>query len=318
MRIRGQEITVDVKTELENFDWQRPNWTSNKLIASSPFKLDHHPSFFCRLIAEDGYDEGVWGDSSAIDDEYASGSFAQLLAFLRNESVEESEDYLLTVYGGDVGYQKLTLSLDFVEEGKHHFLDNTLLEENIFDPTYLSSRGVSESVQSLCQIRYNEKTDCILIPWFDVNGNFANCKYRKTKTKQFWYAKNGIPIRDMIWGLNIINKRRCDYAVITEAEIDSMTLMTHGIPSIAIGGASLSNRKAELLIKSPVERFYIATDNDETGNKIKRQLIQKLSLYKTLYSTTIPKPYKDMNDVRNKEEIKKIITSSKKVEKISF
>jgi hypothetical protein len=44
LRIRGQDVAVDIRTELEQFNWTRPKWSADKLIAASPFRYDKTPS----------------------------------------------------------------------------------------------------------------------------------------------------------------------------------------------------------------------------------------------------------------------------------
>src|SRR5690554_2251318 len=95
IRIQGVEIDINIREELSQFDWIRPKWTSDKLIAASPFTYDRTPSFFVNL---DGEYAGTWADSGAYDADYASGNFAKLLAFLRDETYEETCEYLFEIY----------------------------------------------------------------------------------------------------------------------------------------------------------------------------------------------------------------------------
>ena len=95
--VRNYEVDVDIKSELEVYDWgYNARWSADKLIAASPFRHDSTPSFFVNL---DGDYAGAWADSGAHDDNYTSGGFAKLLAYLRSESIEETERYLLEQYG---------------------------------------------------------------------------------------------------------------------------------------------------------------------------------------------------------------------------
>ena len=92
VKINGKYIDVDIVEELSAFDWTRPKWSEDKLIAASPFRYDSTPSFFVSL------ENGVWADSGAYDEDYASGNFTKLLAFLRDESYEETAEYLTDIY----------------------------------------------------------------------------------------------------------------------------------------------------------------------------------------------------------------------------
>lgn len=49
IKVYGQELDVDIRQELEVFPWTPPRWSSDKLIAASPFRYDHTPSFVVNL-----------------------------------------------------------------------------------------------------------------------------------------------------------------------------------------------------------------------------------------------------------------------------
>src|SRR5690606_643145 len=106
--IRGQTLNIDIESELREFEWTRSRWTSDKLLAASPFRYDGHPSFFVNLTGEYA---GTWADLGAYDAEWASGNFVKLLAFLRQETYEETEEYLLEMYGVPVSKEKIFLRL---------------------------------------------------------------------------------------------------------------------------------------------------------------------------------------------------------------
>ena len=88
-----------------------------------------------------------------------------------------------------------------------------------------------------------------------------------------WYAKGGVPVRELIYGLDVVYRQRAAVAVITEAEIDAMSaamaVAGESYIGIATGGSKFSREKAELLMRSPLERLIVASDN-ETGVYIYR------------------------------------------------
>src|SRR5690606_28011578 len=96
MEINGvPDVPVDVRTELESYEWERPRWLDEKLIACSPFRQDSTPSFYVWLrdVPEFNARAGYWGDSGGV--EYQRGNFVTLLAYLRGETEDETARYLL-------------------------------------------------------------------------------------------------------------------------------------------------------------------------------------------------------------------------------
>src|SRR5690625_7213048 len=97
LNIRGHSVEIDIESELSEYDFSHnARWTSEKLIAPSPFRTDNKASFFVNLSGEYA---GTWADKGAFDDQYARGGVVALIAHLLSISFREAEDYLLEKYG---------------------------------------------------------------------------------------------------------------------------------------------------------------------------------------------------------------------------
>lgn len=317
MKVRDKEFKVDIRYELEQFDWDNARWENDKLICSSPFRADSHASFFVRLESFMDYQEGIWSDSGGID-EWSSGTFPRLLSWLRGITMEEAEDYLLEVYGEiDVGYKanltirvpKLHLDVPYTtpnEEKLAKFVGN--------HSSYLLDRGISESVIKELGIGYDTENDAVTFVWRDGNGRPRNVKYRSVKSKIFWYENGCTPISQLIYNMDTVYKIRPKTIVITEAEIDAAH-MQRIIPAVALGGSNFSEHKADILRKAPYKNIIIATDNDRIGEKMRSIITDKLSGHREIYHMNFPYQYKDVNDIRDIEELKEYVRKSKKVTK---
>lgn len=294
-------MNVDVVRELEQFEWSRARWTSTRLLASSPFRSDRHPSFFVNIDPESEF-YGCWGDSGAIDDEWRSGDFPKLLAYLRGESIESTLEYLDAMYGDSpkqdapetIRPPRLTsnhtnrkLSLSTIDD--YSTVDGT--------HSYLTSRGIDPRVQRLMRIGYDRRNKAVVIPWFNADGTLGNVLYRKIRGKSFWYHTGGRPISQMIYGIDVVYKRKIKRAAIVEAPIDAMSIMTAGMMAIATGGTAISQRKIEMIRKSPIDEIVIVRDNDDAGKAWRRKLVQELSGHLTISIAAIPRGHKDANDV---------------------
>jgi hypothetical protein len=291
INVKGRTIDVDIRAELERFSWQRARWTDTKLIATSPFRYDRTPSFFVNL---DGEYAGTWADSGAYDSEWRSGNFVKLLAFLRNETEDETAEYLLETYAATYGFENLALRIPrLVVERKREALDNGILTGFAEDYTYLKGRGISESVQRQLGVRYDAERQAVVIPWFMPDGKLANIKYRLTRGKAFWYEKGGMPIRDLVYGLDL----RSNVAVLTEAEIDAMSWRQIGVTGLATGGVSFTPAKRDLILRSAIEQLYIATDNDKAGRKLRDEVIRSLRGKIELLNVEFERGFKDSNEV---------------------
>jgi len=292
---------VDFREELTEFEWIRPRWSSDKLIAASPFRYDNTPSFFCSLT------HGGWKDSGAYDADFESGGFVKLLSFLRSETEEETEEYLRLKYGVIPEKDSFRIAPPALKKLRKRIV---LPEETISEYTkrhsYLGKvRKISPKTEAFFSTRYSPESNAIIIPWRHPDGKLANVKFRKVRGKAFWYAKGAHPIRDLVWGLDAIHslEGRLDVreVYVCEAEIDAMSVWSLGKPAIALGGASISKSQIDAIKRAPIETIVIATDNDKAGDKLAEQLSNHFREYR-LKRLAMPKDLKDVNEALVKGE----------------
>jgi DNA primase len=290
IKIRGQSVDIDIEGELREFPWTRPRWSADKLIAASPFRYDKTPSFFVKF---DGDYAGTWADSGAYDSEWASGNFTKLLSFLRNETYEETEEYLAGTYGFEASAETIKLApLRLRVQRDRQPLNAEVLAQYTEDYSYLESRSISAETQRQMGVRYDRKSNAAVIPWRLPDGRLANVKYRKTRGKVFWYAKQALPIRELTYGIDQAQAR----TVICEAEIDAMSFIEAGYAAIAVGGSSFNDYKRDMILRSPISELIIATDNDKAGGKLRAEIIEALRGKLTLRVARLPGEVKDAND----------------------
>src|SRR5690606_7564169 len=94
----------------------------------------------------------------------------------------------------DNRYENLILPRLQVIEGKKT-INNAIIEE--CQSPYLTKRGISEKAQLEAGVGKSRHYGFVAIPWYDVNGELANVKYRATKGKAFFYERGGRPIREL-------------------------------------------------------------------------------------------------------------------------
>lgn len=290
IKIRGHTVDVDIRGELEQFEWTRPRWQSDKLLAASPYRYDHSPSFFVNL---DGDYAGTWADSGAYDEDWASGNFVKLLAFLRQETYEEAEEYLLSTYGYPQG-ETLKLRLPTLKLPEPF----EPLPESIVTTAYsryLASRGISEDTQAMYGIGYGRQKGFTALPWRTPDGQLANVMYRATRGKVFFYEKGGMARRKLLYGIDVVRRTGVRVAALCEAPIDALSWTEVGVLGLATGGVILSNEQADLIKRSSIETLILAGDNDKAGEKFNAEVFRKLSGYLRLKRVRYG-VYKDMNE----------------------
>lgn len=293
MRVRGQELDIDFIEELDAYKFNKVKLRGDKLQACSPFRDDTRPSFAVNL------ENGTWIDSGADMEHLKKGNFISLLALLRDTDYEEAEQYLLDKYGinySDTSGLDLKLHLDLDIEDEAEFTGGIMYKYS----RYLDKvRGIDECVQRL----FNTTEDvvdgvrCIGIGWYDMQGKLISIKYRGIDDKKFWYVKNGKPIKNHLFGLDLFIKNRSEELWVTEAEIDAMYLWTLGKKAVALGRGSVNEEQIDRLKKSGAKTLVIATDNDAVGRALAKTLTEELQMYLDVKVFRHPEGVKDVNEL---------------------
>ncbi|MEC1648223.1 toprim domain-containing protein [Bacillus halotolerans] len=275
--LNGRHVEVDLRYELEQFEWTRPTWTDDRLLAASPFRYDRTPSFYVYLEDTTSAKAGYWGDSGAYDDEFARGGFVKLLAFLRAETEDETIDYLLETYAPTAKDGRLTLRLPKLKvvAKPEPLPESTLANTRIGTNAYLNGRGITSCVQREAGVGL--VGNAVAIPWRLPNGRLANVKYRSVWGKAFWYVSGGWPIRELVYGMDLVYAKRLKHVVICEAEIDAMAWRSVGIPAIGTGGSAFNLKKADIITQSSIEYLTVVTDNDKAGDKLREAIERYLN-----------------------------------------
>lgn len=288
-----------IQKTIEDSIWVNPRWRADKLEASSPLRPgDDRPSFRV-IIDPDSPEFGCWVDMGATDPHRRRGGPVQLLAILRGISEEEAHAILTeSERDGPADYIHLRLP-EHNAKPRARPLKLTILDRYAtHESDYLTNREVSPEVQTLFRTGYDPQSRAITIPWFDAAGRLLNVKYRTTYAKRFWYAEGGVPVRELIYGIDVIHSRRIKRAVAVEAEIDALYLWTIGVPAIATGGAAFNEKKRDLILRSPIETLVLLRDNDAAGRAWRNEVTESLRDRIRLEIALVPRGFKDVNEAR--------------------
>lgn len=190
---------------------------------------------------------------------------------------------------------------------------------------FLLKRGITDEVITNNKIVSTFDGSSILFPYFR-EGELINYKTRGIVSKSFMQSKNAEPL--------VYNYDRCKKAksiVICEGEMDSLSWEVAGMKthtSVNMGAPNIGDKnidkKLECLntsydIFEETDVIYIATDEDENGRNLQKELVRRFGADKCLLVDL--KPFKDANEVliaEGAESLKKRIkiASTPKVEGI--
>lgn len=199
---------------------------------------------------------------------------------------------------------------------------------------WFNKRGISnETIEGLYITQSNEffpqvseKRNAICFNYYR-HSKLINIKFRDAQ-KHFILAKDAELI---LYNLNsIIGK---EFAIITEGEMDCASFYEVGIKNVVSvpNGANKKSQNLEFLDNciddlEGIKLFYIASDNDEAGDNLAKELIRRLgaenckridfSVYKKIKSENPEIKCKDANDVlinHGKEALLKCFRNAKEI-----
>lgn len=172
---------------------------------------------------------------------------------------------------------------------------------------YMASRGIPEEIVRKFGITtQKDRTDILVFPFYDWNGNLTMVKYRNTKFQKGdygskeWVSKDTKPI---LFGMNNVNYEN-DTLVITEGQIDSLSLTAAGIEnavSVPMGKNNFNwiNTCWDFLHR--FKKIVVFGDNENGEITLAKEITSKLKRHQM--SIVKPESYlccKDANDMLKK------------------
>jgi DNA primase len=226
----------------------------------------------------------------------------RLILSLKEESAESFEDELAEL---------LNEKPDFSEfpQDKLDELFNSNDERSI---AYFHSRGFSDEAINYFKLGYSRCQDMVIVPVHSPDGLPVGLVGRSIEGKRFKNSTN-LPRSKTMFNIHRA-KREGGTIIITESSFDAIKLFDAGFPNaVATLGGHISGDNIENLNRY-ASRIIIATDADEAGRELGKQIAYKLKNKEILWAkydknSIYPNGAKDLGDMSN-EEIIQCITNA--------
>jgi twinkle protein len=166
---------------------------------------------------------------------------------------------------------------------------------------FLLDRGITEDVIKANKIVATKNNNNIIFPYFK-DGEMVNYKTRGIDGKFFTQSKDAEPI--------VYNYDRCknsETIIICEGEMDSLSWEVAGITyhtSVNMGAPNIGDKNIDKKLEcintcydifDEAKRIYIATDEDDNGRNLQKELVRRFGAEKCLLVDL--SPHKDANEV---------------------
>tara|TARA_Y100000310_G_scaffold93590_1_gene91077 strand:- start:1142 stop:2005 length:864 start_codon:yes stop_codon:yes gene_type:complete len=172
-------------------------------------------------------------------------------------------------------------------------------------PEWIFDRGFNKSTLQKwgCGI---DSENSLIIPIQDAVSRLVGwVRRRQYMTPKYLYSK-GLKKSRVLFGQHLITDHT-PFVCITEGTLDTMWLDQCGFSSVALLGASLSKAQEELTLGLQTEELVLCLDNDEAGQIGFQKAMACLSRSFVVSYIKLPREYKDVQDVRNSDELTSII-----------
>jgi len=175
---------------------------------------------------------------------------------------------------------------------------------------FLNDRGITDEVIDRNKIVSSKDNKSVVFPYFK-NGELINYKTRRISGKAFTQAKDAKP---MIYNYDGVKEEPS--IVICEGEMDSLSWEVAGVnfhTSVNMGapnkGDKNIDKKLECLstcyeVFEQAKKIYIATDNDENGRILEKELLRRFGADKCKLVDL--RPFKDANEVLLQEGVESL------------
>lgn len=177
---------------------------------------------------------------------------------------------------------------------------------------YLLSRGINQESINYFELGYSEKQDMVTVPLHSPDGMPVGIIGRSIEGKRF---KNSDNLPRSLTMFNLHRAKKLSATIIVcESSFDAIRIHQAGYPNVvATLGGGISKENVQNLNRYS-SSIIIATDNDEAGRKLGKEIANKLSNKNISWASfedgiIYPHGAKDVGDLTD-EEIKQSIKNS--------
>lgn len=204
------------------------------------------------------------------------GDLIYIIGLHNNWSVSKAADYIANILNikdlNDLqspyifnGFYKRIKSKN---KNKENILPKEILDKFLDHPNLRFLKdNISIETQYKFNIRYDQSTDRIVVPWFnhknDLVGITGRYNFNELGSNPKWKALENFSKGNYLYGLaeNIKGIEKSEYVIIGESEKFVMQLDTMGYNNaVALGNCTITEKQARIIKSLPVKKVILALD----------------------------------------------------------
>jgi len=170
-------------------------------------------------------------------------------------------------------------------------------------PPWIFNRGFSTTSLREWGCGINRYGDMI-IPVKMESRQVGWISRRQNAVPKYMYSK-GFKKSRVLFGIDKL--KTSPFICITEGALDTMWLVQHGFPSVALLGAIMSRMQEELIRKLPTSELVLCLDGDAAGRQGVSNMMTNLNNSFMISYIELPNGCKDVQEIRRKDDLTKTI-----------
>lgn len=233
-----------------------------------------------------------------------NGPFYHFVAECFDKTDDWAKAWLIENYAdGILTYTEDVLPpITFTKSNRKEYLDESIL--NTFDDfhPYMLQRKLSREICKKFEVKYDRDSKCLVFAVRDEKGKLVMLTRRSVEDKRFIIDANK---EKPVYLLYNLLKNNIQEAYVVESQINCLTLLTHGLPAIALFGTG-SSHQYDILNKSNIRVYNLMFDGDEAGDKGITKFLQNIRKDVIVNIIRLPRG-KDVNDL-SYDEVENLIS----------
>ena len=175
-------------------------------------------------------------------------------------------------------------------------------------PDWIFKRGFTKDSLNFWGCGTNNWGD-LIIPIHNTEDKLIGWVARRQKAIPKYMYSYKLQKSKVLFGANKLKSLHEHFICVTEGSLDTMWLCQHGIPSVAILGATMSEYQLNLLRALKVEEIVLCFDNDVAGQRAAGKATEMLSSSVLTSTIELPSMYKDVQEINNIALLKEVIAN---------
>lgn len=265
-------ILSKLKGELTNGKLADIRYTGDQVAVTCPYHnygKESHPSCFIYI----GDNEKIpWGTFHCFTCGQ-KGNLVKFIATAADRSEYYAKEWLKKNFTEKITNQNIldidkpielySMALQALKEVQTVVNEDILSLLQSWHP-YMEQRHISKEIAERFQVKYDPKTESIVFPVKDKNGNLIFLTTRSIKEKKFHIDSSADKIVYLLYE-TIRNKYK--QVIVVESQINALVSYSYGFPAVALFGAGTTKSQIEELNSTNILHYILMYDNDDAGRK---------------------------------------------------